>query len=77
MCNGIFWIVLAWLFLGNNGTDLGGNACGGCGQTNTCGCGQTTPTYGCGCYRETACGQATEVQTDCCDRVRVVRDCGC
>jgi hypothetical protein len=66
MCNGIIWIIIAWLVLGN------GNGFGGCGNaTNDCG----NTWNGCGCARERehTCGCDT-VESDC---VRVVRNNGC
>ena len=60
MCNGIFWIAIAWLFLQNRS-----NGCNnGCGcnnnyetvQNNGCGCGNGTTVRvirdndGCGCH---------------------------
>ena len=74
MCNGIIWIIIAWLVLGN------GNGFGGCGNaTNDCG----NTWNGCGCARERehTCGCNRAADTCGCDAdtdyVRVVRNNGC
>ena len=81
MCNGLLFIIAAWLIIANS--DSCGCGCArendcdwGCARNNGCGCGHTNHRQcrenGCGCENH---GCASAVNN--CDNVRVVGSCGC